>query len=181
MTRIDYLVSRYERLLGVAPPAFSPMLRAPLLTLVAALGLIGILTAIEHARMARVERDVDAVTQRLTQDETALQRFAAQEREVSRLRMLDAEIERVAQAGTRSAAAVATIGNAIPGDAWLSSIHRQRDGYALEGDARRVAIVGHTLASLAAMRPAGRARLLSIQTAPARRGVTYAITVDGDR
>ncbi|HTJ26563.1 MAG TPA: PilN domain-containing protein [Candidatus Limnocylindria bacterium] len=178
MTRIDYLVSRWELLLGVAPPAAVPRtLRDPLIALLASLVLLGVLAGVQAARLAHARRDVEIVRQRLAQDDSALRRLDALEVEVRRLHAIDGEIDRIAEAGAHSVSAVAAIGNRIPKDAWLSSIRRDHDGYVLEGSARRLSLVSRTLAALAALPATGRARLVSVQDAPAGRGVGYAITL----
>jgi hypothetical protein len=179
MTRIDYRVSRYERLLGVAPPsAPAAQTRGPLLALLGTLAVFGFLAGIQHSRLARVQRDVARVSVRLALDDDALRRLAILEGDVRRLRALDDEIGRVAATGAQSAGEVTAIGNEIPAQAWLSSIRRLHDGYALEGQARDVALVGRMLAGL---RPVGPARLSSVQQAPLGRDVSYAISVRSAR
>jgi Tfp pilus assembly protein PilN len=182
MTRTDYLVSRWERLLGVAPPTVVPQtLRGPLIAFIASLGLIASLGIVQAVRLDYARHDVDIATQRLARDEAALRQLDAVELEIRQLRALDREIDRISQTGVHGTSAVAAIGNQIPHDAWLSSIRRERDGYVLEGGARHVSTVSRTLAALAALHGTGPARLVSLAEAPAGRGFRYAITLGASR
>jgi Tfp pilus assembly protein PilN len=182
MTRIDYLVSRWERLLGVAPPTVVPQtLRGPLIAFIASLGLIAILGIVQAFRLGDARHDVEVATLRLARDEAALRQLDGVELEIRQLRALDREIDRIAQTGAHSTSAVAAIGNQIPHDAWLSSIRRERDGYVLEGGARHLSTVSRTLAALAALQKTGRAQLVSLAEAPESRGFRYAITLGASR
>jgi Tfp pilus assembly protein PilN len=182
VTRIDYLVSRWERLLGVAPPAAIPhALRGPVVALFGSLALIGVLAGVQQVRLAHAVHDVEIARLRLARSEASVHRVDALDAEVRRLRALDVEVERIERSGTEHASAIAAIGNEIPADAWLSAIRRERDGYALEGRSSRLTAVGGTLAALAALATARHARLVSVQDGPGHRGVSYAIVLDSLR
>jgi Tfp pilus assembly protein PilN len=179
MTRTNYLISPWERLFGFTPRITIPRaMRGPLVAFLCSLALIGILAGVQQARLSRAIDEMQGLTQRLAREDSAARRVDALDAEVRRLRAIDTEVERIVRSGSEDASAIAAIGNEIPAGAWLSSIRRERDGYALEGRSHRVAAVGTTLAALAALPTAGHARLISIQEAPSRHGVSYAIVLE---
>ena len=66
-------------------------------------------------------------------------------------------------------------------DAWLSSLRADRGTLAVEGHSARLAAVGTTIASLAALPAYGSARLVAVHEDPVRSGVTYALALEPKR
>jgi hypothetical protein len=177
--RINYLVSRWERLAGVAPaPSIAPVLRGPLVALFGSLALVGVLHGVQQARLRTLARDGEIESARLAASRATLRNIAVTESEVARLRLLSDRVGSLRRSGAERASEIAAIGNRIPLEASLSAVRVDREGYALEGYGTRLAVVGSTIAALGALPSSTGARLLSIQDDALRHGVSYAIALE---
>jgi Tfp pilus assembly protein PilN len=177
--RINYLVTRSERLFGVAlPRTVAVRLRRPLSGLAGALLLVGVLHAVQHLRLADVAHTAALDAERLAATDVALRRVQAVENDVVRLRALVRRVDDIQRSGARHAAAIAAIGNRVPGDAWLSAIRAEHRGFALEGRGARLSAVAATMAALATLPAARGARLLDVHGDRDQVGVTYAIALE---
>jgi hypothetical protein len=180
--RINYLISRWERLAGVTPPpSIAPALRGPLVALFGSLALVGALHGVQQARLQSVERDGEIESARLAASQAALRGVGVIESDVARLRMLADHVSGVRRSGAERASEIAAIGNRIPADASLSAVRVEHDGYALEGHGARLAVVGSTMAALGTLPASAGARLLSVQDDTLRHGVSYAIALEMKR
>jgi Tfp pilus assembly protein PilN len=181
MRRINYLPSWSERHIGVALPALAAELRAPLVALAGAIALAGVLWAVQATRLRAAEHDGAAIAERLAAMQLDVARVRTVERDVERFRALDERVEALRRSGAARANEIAALGNRLPPDAWLSSLRADRGTLALEGHSARLAAVGTTLASLAALPAYGAARLVAVHEDPARSGVTYALSLEPRR
>ncbi|HYZ16468.1 MAG TPA: hypothetical protein VE591_08710 [Candidatus Acidoferrum sp.] len=179
MNRINYLVSRWERLPGVTrAPSVATALRGPLVALFGSLALVGALHGLQEERLQSLAHDGDTASARLAATQITLHRVAVLESDVARLRMLCEHVDVLRRSGAERASEIAAIGNRIPAEASLSAVRLDHEGYALEGYGARLAVVGATMAALGNLPAASGARLLSVQDDAARHGVTYAIAVE---
>lgn len=179
MKRINYVVTRGERLFGVAlPRTVAPRLRRPLCALAGALLLVGALHGVQQLRLAGAARTAALDAQRLAATDAAVRRVRAIENDVARLRALARRVDDVRRSGARHAATIAAIGNRVPGGAWLSAIRAEHGGFALEGRGARLSAVAATMAALATLPASGGVRLLDVRGERDRTGVTYAIALE---
>ncbi len=182
MKRINYLVSRSERLVGVALPSGVPArVRRPLAALAGALALVAALDGLQAVRLARATDAGRLAAERLAGSERAVQRVRAVESDVVRLRAIVQRVAAIRRSGPAQAGAIAGLGNAVPGDAWLSSIRVEHGGYTLEGRGARLSAVGTLMAALAGAPAGGAARLLDVHDQADRSGVSYAIALERQR
>lgn len=181
MRRIDYLPSWSERHAGIVLPPLARELHAPLAALAASFALAGVMWGVQTSRLHAAERDGAAYAERLASVQLDAARVHAVERAVRRLRSLDERVDEVRRSGTLSANAIGAVGNALPADAWLSSLRADRGTLAIEGRAARLVAVGSTIAALGALPTYGTARLLGVHDDPVRSGVTYAVTLEPGR
>jgi Tfp pilus assembly protein PilN len=177
--RINYVVTRSERLFGVAlPTTVAVRLRRPLAALAGALLLVGALHGVQQARLADAARTAAFDAERLAATDGAVRRVRAVEHDVGRLRALVARVNDIQGSGPLHAAALAAIGDRLPSDAWLSAIRAEHGGFALEGRGARLSAVGATLGALATLPAAGGARLLAVHGDRDQAGVSYAIALE---
>jgi Tfp pilus assembly protein PilN len=177
--RINYLPSWSERHIGVAlPPVVAPELRAPLAAFAGALALAGVLWGLQSTRLHAAEADGAVYAERLAATQPEIARVRAIERDVDRLEALGERVATIRRSGTLRANEIATLGNRLPPDAWLSSLRADRGTLAVEGHGARLAAVGSAIASLAALPAYGAARLVAVHEDPVRAGVTYALSLE---
>ena len=182
MRRINYLPSWSERHIGVALPlAITAEFRAPLVALAGAIALAGLLWVVQATRLHAAERDGATFAERLAAMQIDVARVRAVTRDVERFRALDERVEALRRSGAAHANEIAALGNQLPPDAWLSSLRADRGTLALEGHGARLAAVGTTIASLAALPAYGAARLVAVHEDPVRSGVTYALSLEPRR
>jgi Tfp pilus assembly protein PilN len=180
--RIDYAVSWSERRLGVAlPAAIPPSLRAPLAALICSVAFVVVVWAVQHARLRAAERDGAGLARQLAASERDVAAVRAVERDVTRLRALAERIAAIRGSGTARANEIAVVGNRLPHDAWLTSLHADRGTLALEGHGARLDAVGTTIAGLARLPSYAGVRLISVHDDPVRAGVTYAVALEPRR
>jgi Tfp pilus assembly protein PilN len=179
MKRINYLPSWSERHIGVALPSlFTAELRAPVAALAGAIVLAGVLWGVQQTRLHSAERDGAAYADRLAATQLDVARVRAVERDVERLRSLRERVDGIRRSGGVRANEIAALGNRLPADVWLSSVRADRGTLAIEGHGARLAAVGATIASLAALPAYRAARLVAVHTDPVRSGVTYALSLE---
>ncbi|HYW53373.1 MAG TPA: hypothetical protein VE826_05355 [Dongiaceae bacterium] len=179
MRRINYLPSWSERHIGVALPSpVSAELRSPLSALAGAVALAGALWGVQAMRLHAAELDGAVYAERLAATELDVARVRAVERDVERLRALGERVGTIRRSGALRANEIATLGNHLPADAWLSSLRADRGALTLEGHGARLAAVGTTIASLAALPAYRAARLVAVHEDPVRAGVTYALSLE---
>ncbi len=179
MRRINYLVTRGERLIGVPlPTTVAPPLRPPLLALACSLLAVGALHGVQHARLADAARSAAVDAERLAATDAAVRRVRTVENDVVRLRALERRVAEIRRSGALRASAVAAIGNRVPNDAWLSAIRAEHGGFALEGRGASLSAVGTTLTALAVLPAAAGARLLDVHGDRDHTGVSYAIGLE---
>ncbi|MDQ6943877.1 MAG: PilN domain-containing protein [Candidatus Eremiobacteraeota bacterium] len=178
MRRINYLPSWSERNIGIALPVAVAELRAPLVALAGAVALAGVLWGVQSTRHHAAERDGAAYAERLAATQFDVARVRAVERDVARLTALGERVDTIHRSGALHANEIATLGNRLPPDAWLSSLRADRGTLAVEGHGARLAAVGTTIASLAALPAYRTARLVAVHEDPVRSGVTYALSLE---
>jgi Tfp pilus assembly protein PilN len=179
MKRTNYLVTRSERLVGVALPRTAPArLRGPLAALLGSLALVGALDGVQVTRLASTAHEGRLAADRLAAGEGAVLRVRAVENDVVRLRGLVQRVTEIRRSGPAQAGALAALGNGVPADAWLASIRVEHGGYTVEGRGARLSAVGTTMAALASVPAAGAARLLDVHDRADRSGVSYAISLE---
>lgn len=182
MRRINYLVTWSERHTGWAfPAALPPALRAPLAALLCAIAFVTVVWGVQHERLRAAERDGAQLARQLATSEREVAAVRAIERDVARLHALAQRIASVRGSGTARASEIAVIGNRLPHDAWLTSLHADHGALALEGRSARLSAVGAAIAGLAQLPSYGGARLISVHDDPSRAGVTYAVTLEARR
>lgn len=182
MRRINYIVTWSERHAGVAlPTTIAPALRAPLAALASSIAFVIVVWGIQHVRLDAADRDAGTLGRRLAAAERDVARVRAVERDVARLRALGDRVAMFRRSGALRAGEIAAIGNQLPADAWLTSLHADRNAVALEGGSVRLAAVGMTIAGLARLPAYAGARLISVHDDPATSGVTYAIALEPRR
>jgi hypothetical protein len=178
MNRINYVQSWSERHAGVALPAFSPALAAPLGAFASALALVAVMGAVQHARLGALEARGAEDVRRLNAVEVDLVRVRAVEGDVAKLRALRERVDAIRRSGPVRAGEIAAVGDRLPPDAWLTSLRAERAALALEGRGAGIDAVAIALADLARLRSVGAVRLLSLRGDPAGRGVDYALALD---
>jgi hypothetical protein len=182
MRRIDYVTTWTERHAGVTVRlTVAPSLRAPLTVLACSLALVAVLWAVQHVRLLNAERDGAGYAGRLAAAETGLVRVRSVERDVVRLRALAGRVAAIRRSGSRRADEIAALGNRLPPDAWLTSLHADRVAVTVEGRGARLGTVGSAIAALAHLPPYAGVRLLSVREDAARAGVDYALALDQPR
>ncbi len=181
MRRSNYLPSWSERHIGVALPSLAMELRVPLAALAGSIALTGVLWGVQSTRLHGAERDGAVYAERLASMQLDVARVRAVERDADRLDALASRVATIRRSGAVRANEIAVLGNRLPRDAWLSSLRADRGTLALEGHSARLAAVGTTIASLAALPAYGTARLVAVHDDPVRAGVTYALALEPKR
>lgn len=181
MRRINYLLTWSERHAGIALPAFSPALRVPLAAFGCALALVFVMWAVQQARLGALQSRGADDARRLAAAEAGLRAVRALEGDIARLRILAERVEAVRRSGPQHAGEIAALGDRIPAGAWLTSLHADRAGLALEGRSTRIDVVATAVAGLATLPAYAGVRLLSVRDDPAGRGVRYALALDARR
>jgi Tfp pilus assembly protein PilN len=180
--RINYLASWSERRFGVAlAPEIVPAFRPAAGAFAASLALMALLWGVEVSRLRAAERDGAAYAQRLAAGAFDVARVRAVEHDVERWRDLRDRIAAIQRSGTVRAGEIAALGNHLPADAWLTSLHADRAALMLEGRSARLGAVGTTISVLARLPAYAAARLVAVHDDPHRAGVTYAIALETRR
>lgn len=179
MRRVNYVVTPFEKAIGMRVPAAVPhALRPPLLAFAAALLAVAAMGAVQERRLAAARFDGAVAAAHLARADAQTARVRALARERDRLRAQAAHVDAVERSGAAWASEIAAIGNGVPREVWLSSLHVQSGSIALEGRGTRLAAVGATMAALVRVRAFGAARLLSVRENDDRRGIGYAIELE---
>jgi Tfp pilus assembly protein PilN len=182
MRRINYLPSWSERHVGIALPSLvGAELQAPLAAFAGSMALAGVLWAAQASRVHAADADGAVYAARLAAAELDVARVRAVERDVVRMRTLAERVEAIRRSGPQRANEIAALGNRLPADAWFSSLRADRGTLAVEGHGARLAAVGTTISSLAALPAYGSARLVAVHEDPVRAGVTYALALEPKR
>ena len=182
MKRINYLVSWSERRLGIAlSPPRSPAPRPAGVAFGASLALMAALWGVEEARLRAADGIGAGYVERLAASALDVARERAVERDVQRLRDLRDRIAVIRRSGAVSAGEIAALGNQLPADAWLTSLHADRAALMLEGRSARLSAVGTTISALVHLPAYEGARLVAIHQDPRHAGVTYAIALETRR
>jgi Tfp pilus assembly protein PilN len=180
--RTNYLRSSSERITSTLVPLALPApLRRPLAALLGALALIALVHVVQQARLGVATEEAHTLEERLRSTERRLARVRDLENEVSRLDALSDRIAALRRSGAVAANELATIGNGVPQDAWLSAIHTAPDGYGIDGSGARLADVGRTMISIARLHAFSGARLVAIHQDSARAAVRYSILLERAR
>jgi Tfp pilus assembly protein PilN len=176
--RFNYLRSRTERAFGVALPSlWDDDTRRDLWWYVAAIGIVCAVWLLQQARYQRLERDGASLATRLALIRVAAEHVSATERDLARMRRIATSIARVRASGRVLANELATIGNTLPDDAWLTSVRIAPRALSLEGRSRHVRGVAATLAGLSGVPGSGPVRLLAMRLDAARSEMTYSIAL----
>src|SRR6202011_888092 len=132
MTRFNYAPSRFAALGAFRLSMGRPAVRGPLLALAASAVLVAATSAIQMMRLQTLEREASAIGAQRTVLEPALTRLRAAQRTVARLEAQAEARAAVLSSGTLRANEVASIGNALPRDAWLTALRVTPRTIALE-------------------------------------------------
>jgi len=179
VNRINYVVHPLERALArPLPQGIARSLRAPLLVLGVATAFVAVLHAVEAARLRDARDRAARAALALAQVQPALTRVRAVERDVERVRAAEDADDALRRTGTDAANEIARIANALPDDAFLTSIRLEPATIGLDGRARGVDAVATTLAALSRVATARRARLVSARAEPASESVAYTVAVE---
>lgn len=181
MRRFNYLPGWSERGAVLGLPALAPSLRAPLVALVCALALVGVLWAVQQARLASVERRGAEYARRLAALTVEIARVRALERERARLDMLRTRVDAIRRSGPLHAGEIAALGDRLPDGAWLTSLRADRGALTLEGRGARIEAVAGAVSELAGLPAYGIVRLLWVRAESAGSGVSYALALDARR
>lgn len=182
MKRINYLVAPSERLFGdVVGRLATPSVRLAAATVGGAVLALAVPAGIESARLHELERVGAAYEARLAETALDAARVRRLERDVARLRALDDELLSVRRSGGASADEIAALGNALPGDTWLTTLRRDGDGLDVEGTGDRMRSVASALAELARLPRYATARLVSAYGTSGGAKVNYAIVLERRR
>ncbi len=182
MKRFNYLRSRTERVLGIAVPSFShDETRRGFWWYAAAIGIVCVVGLLQETRYRRLEHDGATLATRLAIALAAADRIRATERDTARMRRLAASIARIRASGRILANELATIGNTLPDDAWLTSVRIAPRALSIEGRSRHVRGVAAALAGLSGVAGAGPVRLLAMRLDAARSEMTYSIALGRPR
>lgn len=178
MSRINYLVTPVERLVGNRLRLL-PAFRRPLMALGAALALLGILLGIEATRLDHLHREAAATETRIAALADVVRQVRAVEQDVARLRALGVRIAAIRRSGDIAANEIASVGNALPADVWLTSLRRDGATIAIDGGARSVTAIATALDPLAHL--SGTARLASARMPPGSRELRYSVVLEPRR
>ena len=182
MKRFNYLRSRTERAFGIVVPSFShAQTRRRLWWYAAALAIVCAVGLVQEVRYRRLEHDGAALAARLALTRAAAEHVRATERDTARMRRLAASIARVRASGTVLANELATIGNTLPDDAWLTSVRIAPSALSIEGRSRHVRGVAAALGNLSSVAGSGPVRLLAMRLDAARSEMTYSIALGRPR
>ena len=181
MTRFNYAPPPFAGLGALRLSFGHHALRGPLCALAASLILVALTSTVQALRLHALDREAGAIAARRAVLEPALTRLHATQRAVSRLEQLAAANSTVRSSGGLSANEIASIGNALPIDAWLTTLRVTPRTIALEGRTARVRTVAATLSALERVRGVAAVRLLSAHADAARPIVTYTIEVERSR
>lgn len=179
MRRINYAATPFETVTGTRATFAVPIaLRPPLRELAAALLVVAAMAVVQERRIAAARLDGDVAAAHLARANVQTIRVHAMARERDLLRERAAHVDAVERSGAAWASEIAAIGNRVPKDVWLSSLHVQPGSVALEGRGTRLAAVGTTMAALVRVRAFSAARLVSVRESDDRREVSYAIELE---
>ena len=186
MRRINHLVTPGERYLGIDLGSsfgslVAPSLRGPLAVLICALGVVALAAAAENVRLGSAEREGAEYARRLAAVELGVAQARAVERDVARLRELEARTAAIRGSGEAEASRIAALGNRVPPGAWLTSMRADRGTLQIEGGGRGLGAVARTLSAFGALPAYAEPRLLSIHESPVRSGVTYTLSLEPRR
>jgi len=179
--RFNYLLGWSERGAILGLPALAPALRAPLVALACALALVGVLWAVQQARLASVERSGAEYARRLTVLTVEIARVRALERDRARLNVLRTRVETIRRSGPLHAGEIAALGDRLPDGAWLTSLRVDRGSLTLEGRGARIEAVAGAVSGLARLPAYEIVRLLSVRAESAGSAVSYALALDARR
>lgn len=153
-------------------------LRVPLVTLSAVVAVLIALTCIDAIRLRAAQGEVDEVGARRDRTQAAVRavamlraRLLAQEALLARVNA----IRRRDQDGTNE---LATIGNALPTRAWISSLHSDGTRWTIDGETRDPQAVGATLVALRRAAMLHSPTLVSIRSSSKKLPIDYQLHVD---
>ncbi len=182
MKRFNYLRSRTERALGIALPSISDgETRRGFWWYAAAIAIVCVVLMVEETRYRRLAHDGASLATRLALTRVAAERVRETERDTVRMRRIATSIARVRASGRLLANELATIGNTLPDDAWLTSVRIAPGAISLEGRSRHVPGVAASLAGLTRLADVGPVRLLAMRLDAARSEMTYSIALGRHR
>ena len=125
-----------------APPGFNraveelpQALHVPLVSILAALLIVGCAWGIEGVRIRNARLAEQSAQVRVEQSRQALQRAALVQMDVQAMVTLDRDVRSIRRSGYVVAYRIADIGNRLPSQAWLTSISRTQDGISIDGHA----------------------------------------------
>ncbi|MDB5042145.1 MAG: hypothetical protein JWN27_2871 [Candidatus Eremiobacteraeota bacterium] len=178
MKRFNYLRSRTERAFGVAVPSlWGAQTRRELWWYAAAIGIVCAVWLVQQTRYQRLEHDGASLATRLALTRVVAERVSAIERDMARMGRIATSIARVRASGSLLANELATIGNTLPDDAWLTSVRVAPRALSIEGRSRHVRGVAAALAGLSGVAGSGPVRLLAMRLDAARAEMTYSIAL----
>jgi len=162
LTRFNFLVEGRTFRPTFQAPRVASRIRAPLGALFASAGLACALYIVQIVRLHDIDQSYRLAQLRLSESEIAVHAIKALHTEVAKRWTLAAAVVNVQRSGLRRANELASIGNRLPHDAWLSSIRYDATGYALDGKSQRIAAVGAAMTALARKPNFGVPHLLAI-------------------
>lgn len=183
MKRTNYLVTPLERIVGrPIRVAISPAPRRVLIAFGGVAVALGLLLAVEAARLADVERIGAGYANRVTAMAARVEQAQAMQRDVEHLRWFDARISSIRRTGDISANEFATFGNALPVEVWLTAVHGDGRTLALDGGGRTLTSIASAVAALQRLPQYAAARLVSLRTqGPGRAEMSYSIVLEHRR
>jgi hypothetical protein len=181
--RTNYLVTPLERIVGhPIQIAISPAPRRVLVILGGAAVALGLLLALEAARLAQVERIGTGYANRDAAISARVEQAKAVRRDVEQLRSFDDRISSIRRTGDVTANEFAMFGNALPVDVWLTAVHGDGRALALDGQGRTLTSIASAVGALARLPHYAAARLVSLRTqGPGSTEVSYSIVLERRR
>lgn len=126
--------------------------------------LVALMYVIDSTRLHVAEERRSASAEKLASSERRVRRVKLLDAEVTRLGYLVTRVDQVRISGLRRANQLATIGNKLPNDTWLTSIRYENGVYSLEGESLRIGAVGSAILSFSSVRSSlGTPHLISLR------------------
>lgn len=180
MKRIDYLRPPHRRR-TVRRFAADPRWRHTLGAGGVAALLIGGTILVELVRFDAAWRDGVALSEQLVQADAAAAQARSMRRDLERLRSIAGRIETTRRIALANASEIATLGNGLPTDVWLTSLRLGPNAIALEGRGARLDAVAAAMSALVRLPRFTQAQLVSVRGDALRGGFDYAIALERSR
>jgi Tfp pilus assembly protein PilN len=175
--RVDYLRPTVRRV-RLRLTSIDGRLRHTLAALGIAVFAISTTAAVETARLADLRRSGVALTQQLARADAVAADARTMRRDLARLRGIALRVAATRRSGPAGANEVASLGNRLPPDVWLTSLRIAPGEIALEGRGARLEAVAAAMRALARSPHVVEARLVNVHDDAVHGGFAYALALD---